>query len=121
MSILKSVLVVDDSGINRLLPGLILRPFGWTVFEAESGADALQILETYQVSCILLDIVMPDRDGFQVLNDIRKFNMYSNIKIFAYTGNFVSRENILNLKKSGFDEVILKPITSKKLIEMLTN
>ena len=41
----KSILVVDDNGINRLLPGLILRPFGWEVYEADGGLAALKILE----------------------------------------------------------------------------
>ena len=42
----KSILVVDDNGINRLLPGLILRPFGWDVHEADGGLAAIEILKT---------------------------------------------------------------------------
>ena len=62
----KAILVVDDNGINRLLPGLILRPFGWEVHEVDGGAAALEILKTVQVSCVLLDISMPEVSGRDV-------------------------------------------------------
>jgi CheY-like chemotaxis protein len=66
----KSVLVVDDKGINRLLPGLILRPFGWTVHETDSGLDVLSMLKKFDVACVLLDISMPDISGLDVLKNI---------------------------------------------------
>ena len=118
MNIIKSVLVVDDSGINRLLPGLILRPFGWTVFEADGGASALEMLKHVKVSCVLLDISMPEIGGMQVLNDLRRNSEFDTIKIIAYTA-YANASDTAYLKSLGFNAVLLKPITSRKLLETL--
>jgi CheY-like chemotaxis protein len=120
MTTSRSILVVDDNGINRLLPGLILRPFGWRVYEAENGLDALTQLRNYthHVSCVLLDIAMPDISGLDVLSDLRKDNEFMNCKIVAYTA-YATAEDVSHLKSIGFDAVLIKPITSKALLEIL--
>jgi CheY-like chemotaxis protein len=120
MNTLKSILVVDDNGINRLLPGLILRPFGWRVYEAENGLDALSQLRkhTHHISCVLLDISMPDISGLDVLRDLRKDNEFEDCKIVAYTA-YATETDISHLVNIGFDAVLIKPITSKALLEVL--
>lgn len=117
MTAIKSILVVDDNPINRVLPGLILRPFGWVVHEAESGFEALIKLREIQASCILLDISMPDMDGLIVLDYLRN-NPINRIKIIAYTA-YSSESDVENLLARGFDAVLLKPLTSKKLLSVL--
>lgn len=116
----KSILVVDDNGINRLLPGLILRPFGWLVYEAENGWDALTQLRghSHQISCVLLDISMPDISGLEVLSDLRKDHEFDQCKVVAYTA-YATESDISHLKNIGFDAVLIKPITSKALLEIL--
>jgi CheY-like chemotaxis protein len=116
----KSILVVDDNGINRLLPGLILRPFGWDVYEAEGGLAALEMLKKINVSCILLDISMPDVSGLDVLDDLRRDVGFQALKIVAYTA-CAQLEDVLRLKGLGFDAVLIKPLTSLKLLEILKN
>ena len=120
MTTSRSILVVDDNGINRLLPGLILRPFGWRVYEAENGLDALTQIRSYthHVSCVLLDIAMPDISGLDVLRDLRKDTEFANCKIVAYTA-YATAADISHLKSIGFDAVLIKPITSKELLEIL--
>lgn len=114
----KSVLVVDDNGINRLLPGLILRPFGWLVYEAASGIAALEILETASISCVLLDISMPVVSGLDVLADLRKNKSIQNIKVIAYTA-YAENNDVERLRSIGFDAVLIKPLTSLKLLDLL--
>jgi len=67
----KTILVVDDNGSNRLVPGLILRPFGFTVLESSSGQEAIDMLLHVEVSGVLLDIQMPGLSGLEVLRRIR--------------------------------------------------
>lgn len=119
MTIPKSILVVDDNGINRLLPGLILRPFGWTVYESENGLDALEQLKKLDVSCVLLDISMPDISGLEVLDDLRHEVAFQDLKVVAYTA-YATESDIAHLKIRGFDAVLIKPITSRKLLEILS-
>ena len=120
MSNEKSILVVDDNGINRLLPGLILRPFGWCVHECANGLDAIYAIRKIAVSCVLLDISMPDISGLDVLSELKKEQESINIKIIAYTA-YAKPEEVQNLKKLGFDAVLLKPLTSKKLLEIINS
>lgn len=118
MTISKTILVVDDNVINRLLPGLILRPFGWHVYEAENGLNALQQLREHQISCVLLDISMPDISGLEVLSDLRKNSEFSGLKIVAYTA-YATQEDVSHLKSIGFDAVLIKPLTSRALLDVL--
>ncbi len=112
----KSILVVDDKGINRLLPGLILRPFGWTVHETASGLDILSELESFDVDCVLLDISMPDISGFDVLKNIRASSKHGGVKVIAYTA-YATHEDTDQLIGLGFDAVLIKPLTSSQLLE----
>jgi two-component system sensor histidine kinase ChiS len=104
---LKSILVVDDNGINRLLPGLILRPFGWDVWEVDGGIAALEILKKINISCVLLDISMPDIGGLDVLRDIRRDVKFQWLKVVAYTA-YAEQEDVLRLLGLGFDAVLKK-------------
>lgn len=114
----KTILVVDDKGINRLLPGLILRPFGWTVHEVDSGLDVLTQLKTWEAACLLLDLSMPDISGLDVLKQIRACSVYGGIKIIAYTA-YATHDDKDHLMGMGFDAVLIKPITSSQLLEIL--
>jgi len=114
----KTILVVDDNGINRLLPGLILRPFGWEVYEADGGLAALEILKKTDIACLLLDISMPEVSGLDVLADVRKDERFRSLKVVAYTA-FAKPEDVVRLLALGFDAVLIKPLTSIKLLEVL--
>ena len=114
----KSILVVDDNGINRLLPGLILRPFGWDVHEIDGGLAALEILKTNHISCVLLDISMPEVSGLEVLEDLRRDRNFQVLKVIAYTA-YAQTEDIERLLALGFDAVLIKPLTSAKLLDVL--
>ena len=61
------VLVVDDSGVNRTKMRLAVRALGHKVETAEDGAKALKLLSREAYDAVLLDIVMPEIDGFDVL------------------------------------------------------
>lgn len=114
----KAILVVDDNGFNRLLPGLIMRPFGWVVHEAENGLAALQMLKTLDVSCVLLDISLPDVSGLEVLDDLRADKRLQKLAIVAYTA-YATADDIAHLKHRGFDAVLIKPLTSRDLLGIL--
>lgn len=114
----KSILVVDDNGINRLLPGLILRPFGWEVYEADGGLAALKILKTIRISCVLLDISMPEVSGLDVLEGLRHDSKFEALKVVAYTA-YAQPQDVARLLSLGFDAVLIKPLTSVKLLNVL--
>jgi len=65
------ILVVDDDMMMRILAQTALEGEGYRVEEAENGADALSLLSTLKPDLILLDVVMPDLDGFSTCEQIR--------------------------------------------------
>jgi CheY-like chemotaxis protein len=115
----KTILVVDDNGSNRLVPGLILRPFGFTVLESSSGQEAIDLLPHVEVSGVLLDIQMPGVSGLEVLRRIRSDPRHHKTKVIAYTA-FANSGDVSGLIAQGFDAVLLKPIKSIDLIKTLT-
>lgn len=115
----KSVLVVDDNGINRLLPGLILRPFGWSVYEVGDGFAALNFLKEVNISFLLLDLHMPGLGGMAILANLRNDVNFHRLKIIAYTA-YASEEDVSGLIEIGFDAVLIKPLTSVNLLGVLT-
>ena len=120
MQHLKTILVVDDNGSNRLVPGLILRPFGFTVLESASGQEAIELLLHVSVSGVLLDIQMPGLSGLEVLQHIRSDPRHKKTKVIAYTA-YASAADVGDLIAQGFDAVLLKPIKSIDLINALIN
>ena len=114
----KTILVVDDNEINRILPGLILRPFGFSIYECQNGFEAVQVIKKIPISAVLLDISMPGMSGLEVLKVIRGNTEIDHPTVIAYTSTSsdVETEELL---AHGFDAVLLKPITSEKLLSIL--
>lgn len=114
----QTILIVDDNGINRLLPGLILRPFGFSIYECENGFEAIQLIKKVPISAVLLDISMPGMSGLDVLKILKNDENTKKIIVIAYTST-VSEKESQDLLDKGFDAVLLKPITSEKLLDIL--
>ena len=84
----KTILIVDDSGINRAILRKIISS-EYNVCEAGNGVEALKILNEKQttISGILLDLVMPEMDGYEVLRRLSADDELSNIPVIVSTGN----------------------------------
>src|SRR5688500_12547057 len=71
LSIAMTILIAEDNELNRELMRELLSAHGFTVLEARSGAEAIAMLSRHTPDLVLLDIQMPDGDGFWVLREIR--------------------------------------------------
>eukprot|EP01018_Ginkgo_biloba_P018087 Gb_28304 [translate_table: standard] len=116
------VLVTDDNGVNRMVTrGLLIR-LGCDVIVASSGRECLQVISqaTQNIKVILLDVCMPDMDGYEVAVRIQQMFPVRHERplLVALTGNTdrATRENCLRL---GMDGVILKPISLEKMRSVL--
>lgn len=116
----KVLLVVDDNLVSRLLPSFILQPFVEViqVLECERGADAVHLLETNQVSHVLLDISMPDVDGLQIAKLIGNTFKSRGMRVIAYTADARAKDD-LQLMAIGFDDILLKPLKREDLLRVL--
>lgn len=113
-------LVVDDHPTNRLLGRTLLGKMGWQTGEAESGAQALDIISKMQVSLILLDISMPGMSGEETCQRIRALPGGGDIRIIAYTAHAFPEERDRFIA-AGFDEILVKPINRKRLEDLVAN
>ncbi|WP_428025915.1 response regulator [Arcobacter sp.] len=113
----KSILVVDDIEINRNLLTQMLNSYGFKVFQASSGYEAIEIFEKEDLNLIFMDIKMSGLDGLQTMKIIREKN--STIPMVAVSAN-VFNEDKQTALKSGADNFLSKPIDEKELLIVLS-
>ena len=107
------ILVVDDEARMRKLVKDFLSIKGYIVLEAQDGEEALKIFDANKdVKLILLDVMMPKMDGFEVLEAIRQ---YSKVPVMMLTARSEERDELEGYKL-GVDEYITKPFSPKILV-----
>ena len=104
-----TVLYVEDNPENRMLVRRILASEGFIVNEAESATKALEILKTLNPDLILMDINMPEMDGYTLTANIRSLPNMRNVPIVAVTANVLKGDRERSLD-AGCDGYIQKPI-----------
>ena len=100
-----TILVADDEKEIRELLRLYLENSGYKVVEAEDGQQALDIMRSKQIDLCVLDIMMPKKDGYHVLQELRK---ESNIPVLILSAKDADAEKILGLNL-GADDYMAKP------------
>jgi diguanylate cyclase (GGDEF)-like protein len=104
----KKILVVDDEKYIVELIRDVLEPTGYRIIPAYSAKEALEKVYTESPDLILLDILMPKVDGYQVCREIRKDVLLSNIPIIMLTVKGAEKDEIKGLG-AGADDYIIKP------------
>lgn len=112
MERLKVLVVDDESRMRKLVRDFLVRK-DFEVIEAENGAQAVDIFfEKNDISLIILDVMMPKMDGWQVCREIRS---YSRVPIIMLTAKSDERDELLGFEL-GVDEYISKPFSPKILV-----
>ena len=109
------VLIVDDSPENLGMLNLALEKAGMETLVALEGNQALQITKKMHPDIILLDAMMPNMDGFEVCQTLKKDNDLKNIPVIFMTG-LSDKESILKGFSSGGIDYVTKPIINSELI-----
>lgn len=112
------VLVVDDNEINQDILKEILERLAMKVRLAGSGKEAVEEVKSRAFDIILLDIRMPEMDGYETIKAIRNIPNYDQVPIIAVTAS-VSVEEKEKCIIAGFNEYIIKPIDKNKLIVLI--
>lgn len=113
------VLLVDDNETNLALMQMILESVGVTVVTAGTGADAVRRAEAGGLDLVLMDISMPDMDGFEATRQIRRFAAAEALPVLAltaYTGDDVREQ----AAAAGMNGYLAKPLEMTPLSEALT-
>jgi PAS domain S-box-containing protein len=114
----KKILLVEDNEMNRLLATTLLGHYGVEVDEAEDGKVAITKFNSKNYDLILMDLQMPEMDGLQATEYIRK-HLDSTIPIIALTAN-VFKEEQERCFKVGMNDFISKPFEENSFIQMIT-
>lgn len=118
MSQLKSVLYVEDNFENRVLVRRLLQYQGLNVMEAETAQQAIHLLSEKRPDLILLDINLPEMDGYSLTQIIKAMPVMEGVPIVALTANVMrgDRERTLS---AGCDGYIEKPIDVDHFIDQI--
>jgi CheY-like chemotaxis protein len=113
---LTKILVADDKPTGRELVRTVLENSGYTVIEAADGLEALRCARESQPDLIILDIHMPGRDGFQIIQELRQDPAFAPTPIVALTASAMQgdRERAI---ACGFTGYLTKPIRLAALRE----
>jgi len=116
----RKILIVEDCFDLREILGMVLTACGWTPILAETGREALDKLKREMPSVILVDMRMPDMNGFELTAILKKHPVYRHIPILAATGyaGRVARQGCL---AAGCDDFISKPFAIAALEKCLIN
>jgi DNA-binding response OmpR family regulator len=107
-----NILLVDDDPDIRFLLKLVLQKEGFNVFFAENGRQALDLCHRNAIDLILLDVVMPLLNGFEICRQIR---IFSSIPVIFLTAMDDEQDVVKGFEVGGYD-YILKPFRLKELV-----
>ncbi|KQL38944.1 hypothetical protein AN960_11625 [Bacillus sp. FJAT-25509] len=106
------VLVVDDDANIRELISIFLSGEGYTVLEAENGQEALTILEDNNIQIVVVDVMMPEVDGYELTKEVKK---YYDIPILMVTAKGESQDKLKGFDL-GVDDYVVKPFDPLEIV-----
>ncbi|WP_257396556.1 chemotaxis protein CheW [Campylobacter lari] len=111
-----TVLIVDDSKMDRNIMQKSLEPLGVSIIEATNGVEALNTIKSgeHDIDAVLIDIEMPRMDGYTLAGEIRKYSKYKNLPLVAVTSR-TSKSDRLRGVEVGMTEYITKPYSPEYL------
>jgi two-component system cell cycle response regulator len=112
------LLVVDDDELSRKLLARMLNIAGYETVDAGNGQEALGYLETHSVDAVLMDVLMPGIDGFEVCKRIRLRPATASLPVVLFTA-LVDLDSAARGAEAGVNQVVQKPANFAKLVNLL--
>jgi two-component system CheB/CheR fusion protein len=112
------VLFVDDNADMRAITLRLLESYGYQVRMAYNGSSALKTALEYRPDVVLLDIGLPEMDGYEVARRIRQDPALQNLVLVAVTGYGLESDR-LRSQEAGFDHHLVKPVDFDTLLGLL--
>ena len=113
----QTILVVDDNEVQRDLVRELLAPLGFTVVIAATGKECLLLAKQHNPNLILLDIAMPEMDGWQVAQRLRR-EPGERAAIIVLSANAIDPHHMLEAERL-YDETLMKPIDLRQLLKKI--
>jgi CheY-like chemotaxis protein len=113
----QTILVVDDNEVQRELIRDLLAPLGFLVVSAGTGRECLQVVEQTNPNLILLDIAMPEMDGWEVAQRLRR-QRGKRAAILMLSANAIDPHHMLEAERL-YDDTLMKPIDLRQLLKKI--
>jgi CheY-like chemotaxis protein len=110
-----TLLLVEDNEDNRIIYSTVLRHLGYTVVEAEDGAQAISLARSVKPDLILMDISIPEVDGWEATRILRRDPETSAIPIIALTAHALADDRV-RATEVGFNAYLAKPIEPRAVV-----
>ena len=110
----KTILIVEDDDDGRTVISKIVESLGYNQLSFGSGREAIEAIKTKNVDLALIDIMMPEMNGYEVLKAIREMPQYASLPCIMVTAKDEDSE-VIEGYKYGADYYIPKPYTSKQI------
>lgn len=114
------ILAVDGNEDNLILITYFLESFDYQLVTATNGEEALSLAKEYLPNLILLEIVLPDINGLEIVAKLKQNELTSQIPIIAVTG-LVKKEDREQIFRSGCDAYLAKPYLLNDLADIISN
>ncbi|MBC7670811.1 MAG: response regulator [Polaromonas sp.] len=114
------ILIVDDEPNNRLLLQVMLSSDGYEIVTASAGAEALELVEQAPPDLIVLDVMMPGMDGYQVATRIKANPATRHIPVIMLTA-LSDRNSMIHGLNAGAEEFLTKPVVRAELSVRVKN
>lgn len=115
---IKKVLIVDDSKTELMFLTDLLQKQGFLVRTAENGEEALKRLAEEKPDLILMDVVMPGQNGFQVTRSISRDPQFSDVPVIMCTSKNQETDRVWGMRQ-GARDYVTKPVDSEELLSKI--
>ncbi|HOO32430.1 MAG TPA: hybrid sensor histidine kinase/response regulator [Thermotogota bacterium] len=115
-----TILIVDDIAENLQVLGGLLDKEGFDISPAMSGSEALRLVRNIKPDLILLDVMMPDMDGYEVCRQLKADEKTADIPVIFLTAR-VEKEDIVRGFQTGAVDYITKPFSGEELLSRVNN
>ena len=115
---IRNVLIVDDSKTELMFLSEMLKKAGFAVTTAENAEDAQRRLEQAKPDLILMDVVMPGQNGFQLTRAISRDPRYTDIPIIMCTSKNQETDRVWGMRQGARDYVV-KPVNPDELVQKI--
>jgi two-component system cell cycle response regulator DivK len=114
------ILLVEDNVMNRRLAQFLLKSQGYTVFEAANGHEALELVKAHVPDLILMDLQLPELDGFTTTRILKQDPTTKDIPVVALTA-YAMKGDAERASEAGCDGYITKPIDKQGFLETVAS
>lgn len=116
----KKIVYIEDEPEMIDLVRLILGRKGYEVLGANSGREGMQVVLAEQPDLVLLDLMMPDMDGWDVYHQLRADERTRSLPVIVITARSQNIDRVLGLEIAKVDDYISKPFTPQELLDSVT-